>query len=56
MQIQKRINDIQQLQQLFPELIAITDGTEQQIQRPYQKKNPLLWQKEETYCKESNYD
>ena len=27
-------NDIQQLQQLFPELIAITDGTEQQIPRP----------------------
>ena len=25
----KKINDIQQLQQLFPELIAITDGTEQ---------------------------
>ena len=30
----KKINDIQQLQQLFPELIAITDGTEQQIPRP----------------------
>ncbi len=30
----KKINDIQQLQQFFPELIAITDGTEQQIPRP----------------------
>lgn len=30
----KKINDIQQLQEFFPELIAITDGTEQQIPRP----------------------
>ena len=30
----KKINDIAQLQALFPELIAITDGTEQPIPRP----------------------
>jgi len=30
----KKINDITQLQQFFPELIVITDGTEQQIPRP----------------------
>ena len=30
----KKINDIHQLQQFFPELIAITDGTEQPIPRP----------------------
>ncbi len=34
----KKINDIQQLQEFFPELIAITDGTEQQIPRPKNKK------------------
>ncbi len=32
----KKINDVQQLQQFFPELIAITDGTEQP--RPKNKK------------------
>jgi len=30
----KKINDIAQLHEFFPELIAITDGTEQQIPRP----------------------
>ncbi len=30
----KKINDISQLHQFFPEFIAITDGTEQQIPRP----------------------
>ena len=30
----KKINDITQLQEFFPDLIAITDGTEQQIPRP----------------------
>lgn len=30
----KKINDMQQLQESFPELIAITDGTEQPIPRP----------------------
>ena len=30
----KKINNIQQLQELFPDLIAITDGTEQLIPRP----------------------
>ena len=30
----KKINDITQLHEFFPELIAITDGTEQQIPRP----------------------
>ncbi len=34
----KKINDIQQFQEFFPELIAITDGTEQQIPRPKNKK------------------
>jgi hypothetical protein len=34
----KKINDMIQLQQFFPELIAITDGTEQQIPRPKNKK------------------
>jgi len=34
----KKINDIHQLQQFFPELIAITDGTEQPIPRPKNKK------------------
>ena len=40
----KKINDIQQLQEFFPELIAITDGTEQQIPRPKNKK------KRKTHC------
>ncbi len=30
----KKINDIQQLHEFFPELIVITDGTEQPILRP----------------------
>lgn len=30
----KKISDIQQLQEFFPDLIVITDGTEQQIPRP----------------------
>ena len=30
----KKINDISQLREFFPNLIAITDGTEQQIPRP----------------------
>ena len=30
----KKISDMQQLQEFFPELIAITDGTEQPIPRP----------------------
>ena len=34
----KKINNIQQLQEFFPQLIAITDGTEQQIPRPKDKK------------------
>ena len=34
----KKINDITQLQEFFPDLIAITDGTEQQIPRPKNKK------------------
>jgi len=34
----KKINDIQQLHEFFPELIAITHGTEQQIPRPKNKK------------------
>jgi len=34
----KKINSIESLQELFPELIAITDGTEQQIPRPKNKK------------------
>ena len=34
----KKINNITQLQEFFPELIAITDGTEQQIPRPKNKK------------------
>ena len=34
----KKINDITQLYEFFPELIAITDGTEQQIPRPKNKK------------------
>ncbi len=34
----KKISNIQQLQEFFPELIAITDGTEQPIPRPKNKK------------------
>ena len=34
----KKINNITQLQEFFPDLIAITDGTEQQIPRPKNKK------------------
>ena len=34
----KKINNIQQLQEFFPELIVITDGTEQQIPRPKDKR------------------
>ena len=34
----KKINSIQQLLEFFPELIAITDGTEQPIPRPKNKK------------------
>ncbi len=34
----KKINSIESLQELFPELIAITDGTEQSIPRPKDKK------------------
>lgn len=34
----KKIDSIESLQELFPELIAITDGTEQQIPRPKNKK------------------
>ena len=34
----KKINDITQLQQFFPELIVMTDGTEQPIQRPKDKR------------------
>ena len=34
----KKINSIQSLQELFPKLIAITDGTEQSIPRPKKKK------------------
>ena len=38
MLIQKKIKTIQELQEFFPELIAITDGTEQPIPRPKNKK------------------
>ncbi len=34
----KKINSVESLQELFPELIVITDGTEQQIPRPKNKK------------------
>ena len=34
----KKINSMQKLQEFFPELIAITDGTEQPIPRPKNKK------------------
>lgn len=34
----KKLKTIQELQQFFPDLIAITDGTEQQIPRPKNKK------------------
>ena len=34
----KKIGDLAQLQQFFPELIAITDGTEQPIPRPKDRK------------------
>ena len=34
----KKINSLTQLQEFFPNLIAITDGTEQQIPRPKNKK------------------
>jgi hypothetical protein len=34
----KKINSLTQLQEFFPKLIAITDGTEQQIPRPKNKK------------------
>ena len=34
----KKLKSIQELQQFFPELIAITDGTEQQIPRPKDKR------------------
>ena len=34
----KKINDVTQLLQFFPQLIAITDGTEQSIPRPKNKK------------------
>lgn len=34
----KKINDVTQLQEFFPELIVITDGTEQPIPRPKNKK------------------
>ena len=34
----KKIKTIQELQEFFPELIAITDGTEQPIPRPKNKK------------------
>ena len=37
MQIQKSLKPYK-LQQFFPELIAITDGTEQQIPRPKDKR------------------
>jgi len=30
----KKISNIQQLQEFFPELIVMTDGTEQQIPKP----------------------
>ena len=30
----KKINNLQSLQEFFPELITITDGTEQSIPRP----------------------
>ena len=44
----KKINDIQQLHEFFPELIVMIDGTEQPIPRPqksYQKKDALFRQK-----------
>jgi hypothetical protein len=34
----KKINNVQQMQEFFPQLIAITDGTEQPIPRPKNKK------------------
>ncbi len=34
----KKINDVTQLQEFFPDLIVITDGTEQPIPRPKNKK------------------
>ncbi len=40
----KKINDVQQLQLFFPELIAMTDGTEQPIPRPQNKKKRLTIQ------------
>ena len=42
----KKINSLQQLLEFFPELIAITDGTEQSIPRPKNKK------KRKTHCSE----
>ena len=45
----KKLKTIQELQQFFPELIAITDGTEQQIPRPKDKRTKS--QKQNVYQK-----
>ena len=57
MQIQKRLTTYSNCE-FFPELIVITDGTEQPIPRPKNrtKKNSLFRQNEKTYCKESNHN
>ena len=54
----KKINSLQQLLKFFPELIAITDGTQQLIPRPKNKKKRethYSGKKEKTYCTKSNY-
>ena len=47
----KKLKTVQELQRFFPELIVITDGTEQPIPRPKDraKKIALFRQKENTH-------
>ncbi len=52
----KKINNMQQLQEFFPELIAMIHGTEQPIPRPIDKrKRKTHYSGKKTYSTKSNH-
>ena len=54
----RRLRTIDEVEKYFPGFKAFIDSSEQEIPRPENKREKeelLLWQKEETYCKDTVY-
>ena len=53
----KKLKSLEDIQQFFPELIAITDGTEQLILKPKDRtKKKTHYSGKKTYSTKSNYN